>query len=135
MLIDRINLHFKLGAIAGIKFNAEEMLYVNEVEKADSFEQVKDITERLYAFCKTELEEKRKEAEEEFEKRKENGEFDDEDFGDDSFGGNDTEDYEDKNPNDYDSGSDDGDDDFESEDNFDNGYSNTPTFEQQCLTN
>ena len=58
MLIDRINLHFKLGAIAGIKFNAEEMVYVNEVEKADSFEQVKDITERLYAFCKAELEQK-----------------------------------------------------------------------------
>jgi len=129
MLIDRINLHFKLGAIAGIKFNAEEMLYVKEVETADSFEQVKDITERLYAFCKAELEQKRQEAKEEFEKRKENGEFDDEDFGDDSFGGDDTEDYEDKNPNDYDSGSDDGDDDFESEDQFDNGYSNTPTFE------
>jgi len=129
MLIDRINLHFKLGAIAGIKFNADEMLYVNEVEKADSFEQVKDITERLYAFCKAELDQKRQEAKEEFEKRKENGEFDDEDFGDDSFGGDDTEDYEDKNPNDYDSGSDDGDDDFESEDQFDNGYSNAPSFE------
>ena len=131
MLIDRINLHFKIGAMAGIKFNAEEMLFVNEVEKADSFEQVKDITERLYAFCKEELEQKRKEAEEEFEKRKENGEFDDnEDFGDDGFGDDTAEDYEDKNPNDFDSGSDDGDgDDFESEDNFDNGYSNAPTFE------
>ena len=131
MLIDRINLHFKLGAIAGIKFNAEEMVYVNEVEKADSFEEVKDITERLYAFCKAELEQKRKEAEEEFEKRKADGEFDDnEDFGDDSFGsGEGIEDYEDKNPNDFDSGFDDDFGDEEPEDNFDNGYSNTPTFE------
>jgi len=129
MLIDRINLHFKLGAIAGIKFNAEEMVYVNEVDKADSFEQVKDITERLYAFCKAELEQKRQEAKEEFEKRKENGEFDDEDFGDDSFGGDNAEDYEDKNPNDYDSGFDDDFGDEEPEDNFDNGYSNAPTFE------
>ena len=131
MLIDRINLHFKLGAIAGIKFNAEEMLYVKEVETADSFEQVKDITERLYAFCKAELEQKRKEAEQEFEKRKADGEFDDnEDFGDDSFGdGEDAEDYEDKNPNDFDSGFDDDFGDEEPEDNFDNGYSNTPTFE------
>jgi hypothetical protein len=130
MLIDRINLHFKLGAIAGIKFNAEEMVYVNEVEKADSFEEVKDITERLYAFCKAELDQKRQEAKEEFEKRKADGEFDDnEDFGDDSFGeGEGAEDYEDKNPNDFDSGSDDGDD-FESGDRFDNGYSNEPTFE------
>jgi len=131
MLIDRINLHFKLGAIAGIKFNTEEMVYVNEVEKADSFEEVKDITERLYAFCKAELEQKRKEAEEEFEKRKADGEFDDnEDFGDDSFGsGEGIEDYEDKNPNDFDSSFDDDFGDEEPEDNFDNGYSNTPTFE------
>ena len=131
MLIDRINLHFKLGAIAGIKFNAEEMAYVNEVEKADSFEQVKDITERLYAFCKAELDQKRQEAKEEFEKRKENGEFDDEDYDydtEDSFG-DDAEDYEDKDPNSSSSDSDDGDDDYESEDRFDNGYSNEPTFE------
>ena len=129
MLIDRINLHFKLGAIAGIKFNAEEMLYVKEVETADSFEQVKDITERLYEFCKAELEQKRQEAKEEFQKRKENGEFDDEEFDTEDGFGDDTEDYDDVDPNS--SGSDDGedDDDYESEDRFDNGYSNEPTFE------
>ena len=129
MLIDRINLHFKLGAIAGIKFNADEMLYVNEVEKADSFEQVKDITERLYDFCKAELEQKRQEAKEDFQKRKENGEFDDEDFDNEDGFGDDTEDYEDQDPSS--SGSNDGedDDDYESEDRFDNGYSNERTFE------
>lgn len=129
MLIDRINLHFKLGAIAGIKFNAEEMVYVNEVETADSFAQVKDITERLYAFCKAELDQKRQEAKEEFEKRKENGEFDGEDYDtEDSFG--DAEDYEDQDPNNSGSnGGEDEDDDFESEDRFDNGYSNERTFE------
>ena len=131
MLIDRINLHFKLGAMAGIKFNAEEMVYVNEVETADSFAQVKDITERLYAFCKAELDQKRQEAKEEFEKRKENGEFDGEDYDydtEDSFG--DAEDYEDQDPNNSGSnGGEDEDDDFESEDRFDNGYSNERTFE------
>ena len=129
MLIDRINLHFKIGAMAGINFNAEEMLYVNEVEKADSFEQVKDITERLYAFCKAELDQKRQEAKEEFERRKENGEFDGEDYDtEDSFG--DAEDYEDQDPNNSGSnGGEDEDDDFESEDRFDNGYSNERTFE------
>jgi hypothetical protein len=130
MLIDRINLHFKLGAIAGIKFNAEEMLYVNEVEKADSFEQVKDITERLYEFCKAELDQKRQEAKEEFEKRKENGEFDGEEFDNEDGFGDDTEDYDDVDPNSSGSSSgEDEDDDFESEDRFDNGYSNEPTFE------
>jgi hypothetical protein len=129
MLIDRINLHFKLGAIAGIKFNAEEMLYVKEVETADSFEQVKDITERLYDFCKAELDQKRQEAKEEFEKRKENGEFDDEDFDNEDGFGDDTEDYEDQDPNNSGSNGGEDDDDYESEDRFDNGYSNERTFE------
>ena len=129
MLIDRINLHFKLGAIAGIKFNADEMLYVNEVEKADSFEQVKDITERLYEFCKAELDQKRQEAKEEFEKRKENGEFDGEDYDSEDGFGDDTEDYEDQDPNNSGSNGSEDDDDFESEDRFDNGYSNERTFE------
>ena len=129
MLIDRINLHFKLGAIAGIKFNAEEMLYVNEVEKADSFEQVKDITERLYEFCKAELDQKRQEAKEEFQKRKENGEFDDEDFETEDSFGEDAEDYEDQDPNNSGSNGGEDEDDFESEDRFDNGYSNERTFE------
>jgi hypothetical protein len=128
LLVDRINLHFKLGAIAGIKFDADEMSFVNEIEKADSFEQVKDITDRLYDFCKAELDQKRKEAKEEFEKRKENGEFDGEDFDTEDSFGDDAEDYEDQDPNS--SGSSSGeDDDYESEDRFDNGYSNEPTFE------
>ena len=129
MLIDRINLHFKLGAIAGIKFNAEEMLYVKEVETADSFEQVKDITERLYEFCKAELDQKRQEAKEEFQKRKENGEFDDEEFDNEDGFGDDTEDYEDQDPNNSGSNGGEDDDDYESEDRFDNGYSNERTFE------
>jgi hypothetical protein len=129
MLIDRINLHFKLGAIAGIKFNADEMLYVNEVEKADSFEQVKDITERLYDFCKAELDQKRQEAKEEFEKRKENGEFDGEDYDTEDSFGDDNEDYDDGDPNNSGSNGSEDDDDFESEDRFDNGYSNERTFE------
>lgn len=129
LLIDRINLHFKLGAIAGIKFNADEMSYVNEIEKADSFEQVKNISERLYDFCKAELEQKREEAKEEFEKRLAEGEFDNDDFDDNDGFGDDAEDYEDKNPNDYGAG--DSDNDFDdNDDDFDNGYSNTPTFEQ-----
>ena len=115
MLIDRINLHFKLGAIAGIKFNAEEMLYVKEVETADSFEQVKDITERLYEFCKVELDQKRQEAKEEFQKRKENGEFDDEEFDNEDGFGDDTEDYEDQDPNSSGSNGGEDDDDYESE--------------------
>jgi len=125
MLIDRINLYFKLGAIAGIEFNAEEIEYVTEIEKAESFAQVKDITERLYEFCKAELKQKREEAKKEFEKQKENGELGEDGFGDDA------EDYEDKNPGDSDFNDDDDDQDGEDfEDRFDNGYSNKPTFQE-----
>ena len=133
LLIDRINLHFKIGAMAGINFNAEETVFVNEIDNADTFSEVKDIAERLYVFCKAELDQKREDAKKEFEKRKTNGEFDDnEDFGDEIEIWGDDEDYEDKNPNGFDSGSDDGDDedeDYESEERFDNGYSNERTFE------
>lgn len=133
LLIDRINLHFKIGAMAGINFNAEETVYVNEIDNAETFSEVKDIAERLYEFCKAELDQKREDAKKELEKRKADGDFyDNEDFGGDGFGDNDAEYYEDKNPNDFDSGSDDGDnedEDYESEDRFDNGYSNKPTFE------
>ena len=125
MLIDRINLYFKLGAIAGIEFNAEEIEYVTEIEKAESFAQVKDITERLYEFCKAELKQKREEAKKEFEKQKENGELGEDGFGDDA------EDYEDKNPGESDFNDDDDDQDGEDfEDRFDNGYSNKPTFQE-----
>jgi hypothetical protein len=126
LLIDRINLHFKLGAMAGIKFNAEEVLYVNEVEKADSFGQVKDITERLYEFCKAELDQKREEAKKEFEQRLADGEFDEDP--DDQYGDEEESDdgeFEYKNPNDYDdAGSD------TAEDDFEDGYSNGPTFRE-----
>mgnify|MGYP000306302995 CR=1 FL=1 len=57
-------------------------------------------------------------------RNQESEEFDTEDgFGDD------TEDYEDKDPNSSGSNGGEDDDDYESEDNFDNGYSNERTFE------
>lgn len=39
-LIDRINLHFKLGSRALMPFNEEEMVYVKAVEDADTFQKV-----------------------------------------------------------------------------------------------
>ena len=39
-LIDRINLHFKLGARALMPFTSEEMVYVRAVEDADTFDKV-----------------------------------------------------------------------------------------------
>ena len=39
-LIDRINLHFKLGARAMIPFSDEEMVYVRACDEADTFDKV-----------------------------------------------------------------------------------------------
>ena len=39
-LIDRINLHFKLGARALIQFTAEEQVYVDAIDEADTFDKV-----------------------------------------------------------------------------------------------
>lgn len=126
LLIDRINLHFKLGAIAGIKFSQSEMPFVQEIESVESFDDVKDISTRLFQFCMAELEEKRNKAKEDFDRRLAEGEFDDDfdsDFPNDSDG---EEDFENKNPNDF--GDSDSDGDYD--DDFEDGYSNKPTFEQ-----
>jgi hypothetical protein len=127
LLIDRINLHFKIGAFSNINFDSNEMLFVKEIETLETFEQVLDITNRIFAYCQDELAEKQREAEEEFNRRKEAGEFDDEFNFEDDDGMNDEDDYEDRNPFDSDSDSDDSSED--SVDDYDNGYSNAPTFE------
>ena len=51
-LIDRINLHFKLGARALIPFNSEEMTYVRSVDEADTFEKVVLVSKMLAEFVK-----------------------------------------------------------------------------------
>ena len=55
IFIDRINLHFKLGilGIEDVKFNAEEQAFVDEIATTDTFEDVIDVTRRLYDYCAT----------------------------------------------------------------------------------
>lgn len=83
LLIDRINLYFKVGPFSGVKFSAEEMPFINEIEAADTFEQVKDIATRLYAYCEEELKQKQEEAEERRAQAKEAGDDSNGDFGSD----------------------------------------------------
>jgi hypothetical protein len=65
-LIDRINTYFKCGRSAGVRIEADEMVWVNEIEVAETWEQVVDIADRMYAKAKAEEEEKQamREAEE-----------------------------------------------------------------------
>ena len=50
--IDRVNLHFKLGALAVIPFTAEEMVYVNLVEDANTFDKVCFASKMIAQFVK-----------------------------------------------------------------------------------
>ena len=51
-LIDRINLHFKIGAFALIPFNAEERDFVDMTEQAETFADVILICEELVKYLK-----------------------------------------------------------------------------------
>ena len=49
-LIDRINLHFKIGAYACIPFENDEKIFVDRVDKAETFEEVLNICKDLVDF-------------------------------------------------------------------------------------
>jgi hypothetical protein len=49
-LIDRINTYFKCGPLAGVRIDKSEMAWVKEIEKLETWEQVVDVTDRLYDF-------------------------------------------------------------------------------------
>lgn len=51
-LIDRINLFYKAGMNCGVKFNAIEQAFINEIDRAETIKQVIDIAERVYAYAK-----------------------------------------------------------------------------------
>ena len=53
-LIDRINLHFKIGASALIPFSIEEKLFVARTDLAETFEEVLQIAADVYEFSKQE---------------------------------------------------------------------------------
>ena len=49
-LIDRINLHFKLGVRALVPFTEEEMVYVNAVDEVDSWDKVLLVSKMIHDF-------------------------------------------------------------------------------------
>ena len=55
-LIDRINLHFKIGASAMIPFSIEEQVFVARTDVAETFEEVCEIAVDVYNFSKQEKE-------------------------------------------------------------------------------
>jgi hypothetical protein len=55
-LIDRINLYFKIGVYLCIDFNDDENQFVNDITKAETFEQVLDIALAIYEYSKKQQE-------------------------------------------------------------------------------
>lgn len=53
-ILDRINLHFKLGTRANVEFSDEEFDFVNRVANAESFEEVLELTLELSEYAKNE---------------------------------------------------------------------------------
>jgi hypothetical protein len=54
-LIDRVNMHFKLGSLANIKFSNEENVLVKKVSTTETWEDVERVSKELYEYGKKEI--------------------------------------------------------------------------------
>ncbi len=55
--VDRINIHFKIGTRAGVKFSDEEMTYVDRIANQKNFDETLKISEELFDYIKDNAEE------------------------------------------------------------------------------
>lgn len=55
LLIDRINVHFKLGVSANVQFKPEEQYFLDKIEATETFEDVYQVAKELYEYCKEEM--------------------------------------------------------------------------------
>lgn len=54
LLIDRINLYFKIGYNCGVTFTSEEQEFLRRVERCKSEDEVFELSAEIYAYCKAE---------------------------------------------------------------------------------
>ena len=59
-LADRINLHYKVGNFVDIDFTSEESVLIDKIANTETFDDVLDVAEELYNFCKKQQEMKTK---------------------------------------------------------------------------
>jgi hypothetical protein len=83
LLIDRINLYFKIGPFFRVNFNSIEQQYVKKVSECETFEDVVAVSKELFEYCKDELEQKKQQAEKEKQENNSSDEFEDSDILDD----------------------------------------------------
>ena len=58
ILIDKLNIHFKIGSIARVEFTDEEMVYVKRCENLKTFEEVMELAKELFEKQKAESKDK-----------------------------------------------------------------------------
>ena len=63
--IDKINLYFKLGAFLCLEFNDIENQFITEISQSESFDDVLDISNRVYQYSKEQQEARQKQQEQE----------------------------------------------------------------------
>jgi hypothetical protein len=59
-LADRANLYFKIGKFVDIDFNSQERILIQKISDAETFDDVLDVAEELYKYCKQQQEMKTK---------------------------------------------------------------------------
>ena len=59
-LADKANLHFKIGSFIDINFNEDENILIDKIGNTETFDDVLDVAEELYIFCKGQQESKTK---------------------------------------------------------------------------
>lgn len=88
LLVDRINLQYKVGSILNIEFTSEEQIYVDKVGTCETFDDVVRVAKELFEYCHQEMEEKQEKKNQEKASRKyefgDDSEDSDSDYGDDS---------------------------------------------------
>ena len=59
-LADKANLYFKIGKFVDIDFNPQERVLIQKISDAETFDDVLDVAEELYIYCKKQQEMKTK---------------------------------------------------------------------------
>ena len=59
LLIDKINLYFKVGFQCGVKFTPEEKQFVNRAERTETVDEVIQLAQDIYAYSKQQAEERK----------------------------------------------------------------------------
>ena len=64
LLIDKINLYFKVGYQCGVTFTPEEKNFVNRAERCETIQEVIDLAQDVYAYSKEKAEERKQRMQE-----------------------------------------------------------------------